>query len=252
MKPVDCMDVYCDAEFYDLEFERRDQEIPFFLKRAQMTGGPILEICCGTGRITLPIARMRVPITGLDISGPMLALARRKTEAENLSIEWIERDCRDMRIEGQFALAFSATNAMQHLLDLGSVTSFLGSVHHALRPQGSLIIDVFNPDPAKLARWPDKPYLHKTFTDRAGQTIRVEAASRYTAATQILSFDLRYLRDRELIKTKHVQMRCFFPEELMAICKFNGFKIVERFGDYDETPFSDTSPKQILVCEAIS
>ena len=55
MKSLDCMDIYEDAvEFYDREFANREHEIPFFLKQAKLVSGPVLEVACGTGRITLP------------------------------------------------------------------------------------------------------------------------------------------------------------------------------------------------------
>jgi hypothetical protein len=61
MKPLDGLEIYDDAEFYDLEFAGRGHEIPFFLKHARQAGGPVLEVACGTGRITLPIARAGIP-----------------------------------------------------------------------------------------------------------------------------------------------------------------------------------------------
>lgn len=247
MKPVDCMEVYEDAPFYDVEFAARGHEIPFFLKQAKLAGGPVLEVACGTGRITLPIARAGVEITGLDVSRPMLAEARRKAEAAGLTITWLEQDCRQIDAGKNFTLIFSATNAMQHLLDLESVNGFLSSARNALRPGGALILDVFNPVPAKLARTAVR-YHHKTFVDASGQEIRVEAATQYDAARQILALSLFYQRDGQLIRTKQVNLRCFFPEELMALCHFNGLKVVQRFGNYDETPLGAGSPKQILVC----
>src|SRR5579862_1306178 len=144
MKPLDCLDVYADAEFYEQEFATRGHEIPFFLQQAELSKGPVLEVACGTGRITLPIARAGIEITGLDVSRPMLDLARRKAEAENLAVAWIEQDCRQINCAQSFPLIFSATNAMQHLCDLDSVNAFLTSARHALRPSGTLIIDVFN------------------------------------------------------------------------------------------------------------
>ena len=72
MKPLDCFDIYEDAEFYDQEFGTRSTETPFLLKQAKLAGGPVLEVACGTGRLTLPLARAGIEITGLDISQPML------------------------------------------------------------------------------------------------------------------------------------------------------------------------------------
>jgi len=248
MKPLDCMDIYDDAEFYDQEFANRGHEIPFFLKQAKLAGGPVLEVACGTGRITLPIARAGVEIAGLDISRPMLERARRKAEAEHLALAWLEQDCRDISTDQTFSLIFSATNPMQHLADLDSLSAFLASAKHALRPGGTLIVDVFNPDVAKLSRTAARRYHHKSFVDVAGRTLHVEATTQYDSASQILGFTLFYLCDGELTRTKKVRMRCIFPEELMALCRFNGLEVMRRCGNYDETPFGDKSPKQILFC----
>ena len=102
----------------------------------------------------------------------------------------------------QFGLIFSATNAMQHLLDVDSAVAFLRSARSALLPGGLLILDVFNPSPAKLCRASLDRYLHKTITTPSGETIRVETASHYRADTQILHFDLFYLHDGETLRTK--------------------------------------------------
>jgi SAM-dependent methyltransferase len=249
MKPLDCIEIYDDAEFYDQEFAVRDAEIPFYLKQAQFSRGPVLEVACGTGRLTLPIARAGIDVTGLDVSAPMLAQARRKAEAERVAVTWIHQDCRTMRFDRTFAIVFSATNAMQHLLDLDSVSAFLTSAYNALHADGTLILDVFNPDPAKLARTPATRYHHKTINNNGSDAeIRVEIASCYQAASQILNFHLYYTNNGRTIRTKEVNMRCFFPEELLALCRLNGLEVVRRCGNYDESPFSDESPKQILFC----
>jgi 2-polyprenyl-3-methyl-5-hydroxy-6-metoxy-1,4-benzoquinol methylase len=251
MKPLEGMDVYDDAIFYDREFADRAHDTAFFLRQAVSLGGPVLEVACGTGRITLPIARAGIEVTGLDVSRPMLELARRKAEVEQLPLTWLEQDCRDIRVPQTFALIFSATNAMQHLHDVESVSAFLGSARKALRPDGTLILDVFNPDMAKLARPPDTRYHHKSVVDEQGRELRVEASAHYDAATQILGFMLFYLSHGALTRTKKVSMRCFFPEELLALCQLNGLKVVRRCGNYDEGAFTSQSPKQILFCQAV-
>lgn len=251
MIPIDCLPVYEDAEFYDMEFAARATEIPFFRGMAAESRGPVLEVACGTGRLTFPITHDGVDITGLDISRPMLEQARRRSVLEGLDIEWLEQDCRTMKLDRSFGLIFSATNAMQHLLDVESVCAFLQSARRALRSDGELILDLFNPSLSKLVRPADERHLHKTLTDTDGQPITVEVSSHYLADTQILHFDLHYLKDDRLLRTKHVNMRVFFPQELLALCQLNGFKIRDRYGDYDRNEFRADSPKQILVCQPV-
>jgi SAM-dependent methyltransferase len=248
MTPPDCLELYEDAEFYDTEFSARNVEIPFYRKYAQECGGAVLEVACGTGRITLPIARDGVDVTGLDVSRPMLEQARRKSAAAGLNIEWLEQDCRDIRHPRLFALVFSATNAMQHLLDLESTYAFLQSAKRMLQPDGQLILDVFNPHPAKLARTAETRYIHKTIVSSSGDNIRVDVASHYRSDVQVLHFELFYMGNQQVLRTKRVNMRCFFPEELLALCRFNGLEVIRRFGDYDESAFCNESPKQLLIC----
>lgn len=248
MRPLDCLDLYEDAEFYDLEFSDRSHEIPFFLKHALAAGGPVLEVACGTGRITMPIARAGVDITGLDVSAPMIEQARKN--AGGLVIPWFVQDCRAIEMNRKYALIFSATNAMQHLQDLDSICAFLRSAREALAPGGTLILDVFNPDPAKLSRKRSTRYVHKRLLQPDGTEIRVEAASEYRADSQVLHFDLFYMRHEELLRAKRVNMRCFYPEELLALCRMNGLEVQRRFGSYDEQEFGGNSSKQILFCKS--
>jgi hypothetical protein len=117
-----------------------------------------------------------------------------------------------------------------------------------VEPGGHLLLDVFNPSIEKLSREPDSVRPHKVFTLDDGATVHVEVESEYLPASQILHFVLTYRRDCMVMLTKDVRMRCFFPEELLALCRLGGFDVVERFGDYDERPFIGASPQQILVC----
>ncbi|MDB6132349.1 MAG: ubiE/COQ5 methyltransferase family protein [Verrucomicrobiales bacterium] len=252
MISLDCLPIYADAGFYDMEFEERRHELPFFHRLSTEIGGPVLEVACGTGRLTIPIAQDGVDITGLDVSRPMLERARVKAQKAGVRIPWLEQDCRSMRLDQSFALIFSATNAMQHLLDIESVHAFLCGARQALRPGGRLVIDVFNPVLTKLLRKADDRYGFKTLPHADGGPITVEAGSEYRADTQILHFDLFYIRSGELLRTKNVNMRVFFPQELLALCQWSGLRVLERLGDYDGSLFTVGSPKQILICEAVS
>jgi hypothetical protein len=137
---------------------------------------------------------------------------------------------------------------MPHLLDFESVHAFLTSAHRTLTQEGILPIDVFNPDPAKLARRGNIRYLHKTIVMADDAKIQVEASSFYLSQAQVLHFDLFYtLAGREILR-KQVNMRCFFPEELLVLCKLAGLVVSDRLGEYDGSEFGDDSPKQILFC----
>jgi 2-polyprenyl-3-methyl-5-hydroxy-6-metoxy-1,4-benzoquinol methylase len=86
---LDCLALYEDAAFYDAEFAGRDHEIPFYLHWSAKIGAPILEVACGSGRLTLPIAEQGLEVVGLDLSAPMLARARDKSAARGRAVEWL-------------------------------------------------------------------------------------------------------------------------------------------------------------------
>jgi SAM-dependent methyltransferase len=248
MKPLDCLPLYADALFYDEEFQERKHEIPFYLRQAEASAGPVLEIGCGTGRLTLPIAAAGITIAGVDTSAAMIAAARRKSIAANLAVDWYVQDARSMELNRDFRLAFIATNALQHLQDLASLRAFFSRARAHLRPDGLLIIDVFNPSISKLSRRFGAPHSHKSFNLTDGRRVEVEVDSEYVPDAQVLHFVLTYRHEGQIIRTKDVRMRCFFPEELVALCHLGHFQVVERFGDYDETPFQASSPKQLVLC----
>jgi SAM-dependent methyltransferase len=248
VKPIDCLPLYEDALLYDQEFCERNHEIPFYLRQAEVSAGQVLEIGCGTGRLTLPIAAAGKEIAGVDASAAMIAQARRKALAANLAVDWYVQDARSMELNRRFSLAFIATNALQHLEDLRSVLAFFSRIRTHLRPDGLLIIDVFNPSIAKLSRNLGAPHWHKSFSLLDGRHVEVEADSEYISDAQVLHFILTYRHQRQIIHTKDVRMRCFFPEEFLALCHLGGFDVVKRFGDYDETPFRASSPKQLVIC----
>ena len=68
MKPIDSLEIYDDPRHYDLKYEDFVEDVPFWLRQVEKYGEPVLELACGTGRITIPIAEKRFDITGLDIS----------------------------------------------------------------------------------------------------------------------------------------------------------------------------------------
>ncbi len=94
MKPIDSHALYRDGLHYDAQHVEIVEDITFYIAQAQKAGGSILELACGTGRITIPLARQGFDVTGLDISEGMLKIAKEKAEMEYLSCTFLHADCR--------------------------------------------------------------------------------------------------------------------------------------------------------------
>ena len=153
-------ELYEDGRHYDCMFTT-DGEHPssFWVEQAEETGGSVLELACGTGAIAIPLARAGHYVTGLDLSEPMLAEARRKARAAGVQVDWRHGDIRDFRLGRRYSLIILASNVLCHLLDLPSLEDCLGRVREHLASDGRFVLSVFVPDPALLRRRCDEPHV---------------------------------------------------------------------------------------------
>src|SRR2546425_1536990 len=136
------------ASLYDLATAPSEvgPDVEWFSGLARRTGGPILELGCGTGRVAVPIAQDGHHVVGLDRSGAMLERAERRARRANVEVRWVEGDMRAFSFNEAFALVFVALNSFL-MLHPNDRWSCLARVREHLAPRGRVAIDVFQPDP---------------------------------------------------------------------------------------------------------
>ncbi len=250
MKPIDCGDLYRDGRHYDGQTAGYVRDIPFFLGQVREYGDPVLELACGTGRITIPIAGAGFRVVGLDASPAMLAQGRKKAEASGATVEWVLADCRDFTMPKRFAYIFIPFNSITHLHDLKSLQACLGCVREHLHEHGRFVIDVFNPRLDILMRDPAQRYPVAAYPDPDGLgTVTITESNVYDRATQVNRIKWHYqigeAREEKVVENN---MRILFPQELDALLHYNGFEVEAKFGDFDGSPFDSASDLQIVVC----
>jgi SAM-dependent methyltransferase len=129
------------AELYDWECahvaRRTDQDVGYYTDLARRTGGPVLELACGTGRVTAPLAATGVAVVGLDVDAAMLAVARRRCPAVSL----LRADMLRFRLRRRFPLVVVAYNGLQ-LVDPAGQAEVLACVREHLAPDGILAYEV--------------------------------------------------------------------------------------------------------------
>lgn len=242
--------LYRDGRHYDeLIRSLQLEDLPFYAEEAKRAGGVVLELACGTGRLTIPIAASGVEIVGLDQSASMLAHARTKAQAAGVNIAWIEADCRKFALGRNFALMFMAFNSMQHLHDHASLTALFDGVRRHLAPGGRFIFDVFNPSLAILNRDPGQRYLDRQYEDPNGRgTITLEMTAVYDDAAQVNRMKWYFsLPGEKDFRVEQLDVRCFFPQELDLLVRANGFVIERKFGNFEPKPFASGDMKQIVI-----
>ena len=248
MEPPDCGKLYRDGRHYDGQIGGFVADIPFYLSQVEKYGTPVLELACGTGRVTIPLAENGIDITGLDVSRPMLDVAREKSTSAGLNVNWGEEDCREFKLGEKFNLIFFPINSITHLHDRESFEACFSCVREHLSAEGRFIIDLFNPRLDLLMRDPDKRYPVAEYPDPGGEgSVTVTENNVYDSVNQINRLKWYYrIGDQERIVENN--MRIIFPKELDALLHYNGFDIEAKYGNYDQSLFASDSPKQITVC----
>jgi SAM-dependent methyltransferase len=138
------------AEYYDLVHAHVKEDIPFYLSLARETGGPILELGCGSGRTLLPLVEAGYEVVGLDNSRPMLERARERLQTSGLanSVRLIEAEMVEFDLGQRFTLITVPFNTWMHLPDRSAQTASLKQIARHLVPNGKLVIDI--PAPATI------------------------------------------------------------------------------------------------------
>ena len=246
--------LYRDGPHYDamhrvLPFD----DTSFYVEEAKRACGPVLELACGTGRLTIPIAQSGVEIAGLDLSPSMLSHARKKADAARLEIQWIEADCRTFSLNCRFGLIFMPFHSMQHLHEYASVSALFANVRKHLAEAGRFVFDVFNPSISILSRDPNQRNVDRRFEDPEGRgTVTLETTAIYDDRAQVNHIKMYFsLPDAEDYRVEPLSLRCFFPQELDLVVRTNGFEIEEKYGNFERKLFASGDPKQVVVCRPV-
>src|SRR5262245_19945102 len=241
------------AHFYDAAYARAPQldgrDVRFYRELARESGGPVLELGCGTGRVLLEIARLGIPCTGLDASPHMLARLRQKSPFPDLRV--VCAPMQRFELPGErFAVIFSAFRAFQHLLSVEDQLGCLACVRRHLAPGGRLAFDVFAPSLARTALLEEPEQEDLRFELEGEEVVRL-ASVRRDPAEQLLSARFRYRRFREGRVVGHEQasfrMRWFWRFELEHLLARAGFAEVAIFGDFDRRPVGAETPAFVVV-----
>jgi len=252
----DNLEVYADAINYDAEEAPTDYGVAFYCALAQEAGGSVLEIACGTGRVTIPVAKLGFPTTGLDIVPGMLE--RAKSKSAGLPIRWVEGDARTFDLQEQFRFIFLTGNAFQAFVTNTEQAALLQRVYAHLHHEGLFAFETRNPlFPTTNTREGGFPLLETRNEDRPsfinvdGHEVRESTTQVYDHITQILHLagEKRWYDGKEEhTKVTHIALRYTFPQELVALLHYNGFRIERQYGDWNVEPLSATSPSIISVC----
>ena len=209
----------------------------------------ILELCCGTGRLTLPIAMDGYDICGVDYTSSMLEQAKVKASEGGLEVKFIEADIRTLDLPEKYDLIFIPFNSIHHLYKNDDLFKAFNAVKNHLKEGGLFLLDCFNPNIQFIVEGEKEQKEIAEYTTNDGREVLIKQIMRYENKTQINRIEWHYFINGEFNSIQNLDMRLFFPQELDSYLQWNGFKIIHKFGGFEEEAFNDNSEKQIFVCQ---
>jgi len=252
MDTPDNLEEFSDPPNYDLEEgERSAARIAFYSELAKTVGGPVLEIACGSGLVTIPIAAQGLTVTGLDLAHSMLEHAHKKAEEQNLNIRWVEADARSFDLGKQFQFILLTGNAFQAFLHREDQEALLASVKRHLATNGIFSFETRNPSGHDLTNQPEEEF-DQSYISVEGYRVSVSFTQRYDPLAQIMywtSYRHWNAGAREHKKETHIACRFTYPQELEALLHYSGFQIIQQYGNWDKETLSASSSSIISICK---
>ncbi len=242
------------ARFFDAEYADYMEDLPALQAYAQRTGGPLLELGCGTGRLLIPLAQAGYQVTGVDLSDAMLDLARAKIAAAGMAdrVTLMQGDYASAPLGGPYQLAFCVMNTFLHLLTTDEQLAALRHWRRHLAPRGLLLLDLFQPDPRHLAELDGRLVWDKTWQDpTSGATVMKFVVCVADPARQVLHVTMIYdeiAADGTLRRTVGpYDIRYMARPEAESLLERAGYVLEAVYGDWELGPLAGNSDRLILV-----
>lgn len=229
-----------------LRFDRHDdteQEVAFIEWALELgEGDRILDLCCGYGRHAIPLAKRGYKVVGYDFSPVMLAQAREESCRENVEVEWIQGDMRELNVEEKFDAVINMFNSFGYFEEEDGQFDVLRRIGKALRPKGAFLIETVNRD-----------FLVRHFVPRTW--FRVDEIW----VLEERHFDVVSNRSRVEVTVVnggreehfHYSIRVYGYTELEMLLAASGLMTTGVYGDFEGGAYTWDAPRMIVVAQKL-
>ncbi len=253
------------ARYYDLDLQDDPGDIDLYLALAERTGGPVLELAAGSGRLAVPLASAGYAVTAVDHDPAMLrraaaawATARPSSRRRPAgTLELVEADLTSLSLGPRFGLAFVGLNSLL-LLDGPVVQRQAMRVLAAhLRPGGVAVVDVIVLDAAELASYDSRIFLDWMREDpETGDIVTKLSSARHDAATATATlttlFDAVAAGGGPPHRTTRVdELHLRNAADLVLDATDAGLRVELLAGDHHGTPFGPGSERIVLIAVSV-
>lgn len=244
------------APFYDIEHADFDEDLDMYRNFAELCGGKILELACGSGRLLLPLAREGYTLTGVDTSAAMLEIARLALEKEGLSArcQLVQQDMCALQLQEKFRMALIALGSFGHVTTRLQQQRALAALRQHLSIGATFILDISNED-ARYMEALSGQMLHQGTWQRTDGSFVTHFLSPASSTSQHL-LDLTHFyevhRQGGNVQRSVSQSSLYLFErnETELLLDQAGFRIKDVYGSYEFGPYEHESARMIFITEA--
>ncbi len=212
------------ARLYDAWSVSVTEDVQFYVEEALGSGGPVVELACGTGRISVPIAKAGIPVIGVDASAGMLEVAGEYAAAEGVELDLRRGDLREPPVSERVPLVLIPFRSLLHMTTEGDRLRALRAARELLLPGSRLVFDVFAPSAADVedthGRWLEREtgIFERADWDEGERTLTLSVRRGEEAATMKLAW--------------------LSPTEWRFLLERAGFEIEAQWGWFDRRPYA--------------
>jgi SAM-dependent methyltransferase len=251
------------ARYYDLDLQDDPGDLDLYLAMAARTGGPVLELAVGSGRLAVPIAQAGYQVTGVDLDPAMLTRAgsawaraqgsgrsRRKAKG---SLALVEADLVTLDLPERFGLGFIALNSLFQVGPAERQRAAIASLARHLRPGGVAVVDVELPDAAELASWDGRLVLDwiREDLEAPGTSVTRMSSARHDPVSASTSLSVIYDATdasgalRRVTRTDRLHLVAV--SQLVDAAGAAGLGVELLAGDNQVTPLGPISPRVVII-----
>ena len=237
------------ARYYDSNPDFPD-DIPFYRDLIPSPQATLLELGCGTGRVTLALAPYCLSIRGIDLSEAMLAVCRQKLYQAGIPRSKVAvqpGDISDFHLDQRFDLLIAPFRVLQNLETDAQVDGLFDCIHEHLAPGGSCVLNVFRPyldADALREQWATpEERLSWQVPVPGGRLACYDRRARMHPDKLVLYPELvyRHYEGETLVEESvlKIAMRCYYPQDFESLILGHGFTVLQRWGGYAGEVYSE-------------
>ncbi|MGE5380966.1 MAG: class I SAM-dependent methyltransferase [Methylocystaceae bacterium] len=231
------------ADIYDY-YVTTDLDINFFLEEFKGKTGPVLELMCGTGRVSIPLIANGIQLTCVDYSSGMLKKLRDKLNHQGLGADLLEGDVRELELNKLYDYIFIPFNSFMELTDKASQLQALNRIHRHLNPNGIFICTLHNPM-QRINQASGEKIFRGEFPLPDNRSLQLYAVEHYNTELKIVygkQFFYWYDSQGNLEAERQLDIKFSLigKAEFENMASSSGFTVLNLYGDYDRNQFDST------------